>query len=198
MLKVSWDRASLSEQSFVEQTQLLSEAPVEGFVPQIDVTVAVALLIDRAAETKVIASQVLHMLLTGRVGDKSSWVPVRNRIAKILKGLSKYSAKSPVLFSPQSAQQRLGSAFYLPSAISYSDILTHHQQKQAEASGSRGSSKNTLKCCHAVLCLSSYSPIFFHTSLYPSILNCSGIFPSSSRAGSKRQLYLGQHKRSFV
>ena len=112
---MSWDRASLSEQSFVEQTQLLSEAPVEGFVPQIDVTVAVALLIDRAAETKVIASQVLHMLLTGRVGDKSSWVPVRNRIAKILKGLSKYSAKSPVLFSPQSAQQRLGSAFYLPS-----------------------------------------------------------------------------------
>ena len=115
MLKVSWDRASLSEQSFAEQTQLLSEAPMEGFVPQVDVTVAIALLIDRAAATKTIASQVLRILLTGRVSDKISWAPVRNRNTKILKGLSKYSAKSPVLFSPQSAQQRLGSAFNLPS-----------------------------------------------------------------------------------
>jgi hypothetical protein len=86
---MSWEAASLSERSFVEQTQLLSEAPVDGFVPQINVTVAITLLIDWAAATKTIASQVLYMLLTGHVGDKSSWAPVRNRSAKILKGLSK-------------------------------------------------------------------------------------------------------------
>ena len=43
---MSWESASFSEQSFVEQTELLSEAPVEGFVPQINVAVAVALLVD--------------------------------------------------------------------------------------------------------------------------------------------------------
>jgi hypothetical protein len=105
------------------------------------VTVAVALLIDRAAETKMIASQVLRMLLTGRVGDKNTWVPVRNRMAKIQREIAKYSGQVQSRFSPPSVEQRLGSAFYLPPATSYSDIRTHHQQTQAEASGSRGSPK---------------------------------------------------------
>ena len=91
-----WDKTSLSERSFFEQTQLLNEAPMKGFVPQIDVTVAVDLLIERAAETKMIASQVLHMLLTGRVGDKNSWVPVRNRMAKIQREIAKYSDQGTV------------------------------------------------------------------------------------------------------
>ena len=76
---MSWDRASPSERCFFERTQLLSEAPVEGFVSQIDVAVAVAVLIDRAAETKMIASKVLHMLLIGHVGDKIACFKVKSR-----------------------------------------------------------------------------------------------------------------------
>jgi hypothetical protein len=141
LLKVSWDRASLSERSFIEQTQLLSEAPMEGFVPQIDVTVAVALLIDRAAETKMIVSQVLHMLLTGRVGDKIACSKVKSRMAKTQKGLKKYSSQAQSRFSPPSVEQRLESAFYLPPATSYPEVLTHSQQAKADSSATVGKVK---------------------------------------------------------
>jgi hypothetical protein len=115
---------------------------MEGFVPQINVTVAVALLIDRAAATKMIASQVLHMLLTGRVGDKIACSKVKNRLAKIQNGLAKYAAQSQSKFSPPSVEQRLGSAFYLPPATAYADIRTKRQQTQAEDSGTRDSPKS--------------------------------------------------------
>ena len=101
---MSWDRASPSERSFFERTQLLSDASVKGFVSQTDVAVAVAVLIDRAAETKIIASKVLHMLLIGHVGDKIACFKVKSRLAKIQKGLAKYSGQMQSRFSPQSVQ----------------------------------------------------------------------------------------------
>jgi hypothetical protein len=89
-VKQSWLEASLSERGIMENTRMLSKAPDQSFVSQIDVTVGVAILIDSAASTNGIAVQVLHLLLTGRVGDKISWGPVRSRLCNIKKGLVKY------------------------------------------------------------------------------------------------------------
>ena len=66
----SWSGASLYERSIVAKIRLLTGAPEEGSVGQIQVTVAVALLVDSAAMSSGIAVQVLSMLLTGRIGDK--------------------------------------------------------------------------------------------------------------------------------
>ena len=55
MEKVSWRGASLYERSIVTKVRLLNEAPEVGFAEQIQVTVAVALLVDSAAMNSGIA-----------------------------------------------------------------------------------------------------------------------------------------------
>ena len=72
MAKVSWREASLYERSIVTKIRLLKDAPKEGFAEQIQVTMAVALLVDSAAMSSGIAVRVLSMLLTGRIGDKGA------------------------------------------------------------------------------------------------------------------------------
>ena len=66
MAKVSWREASLYERSIVTKIRLLKDAPEEGFAEQIQVTMAVALLVDSAAMNSGIAVRVLSMLLTDR------------------------------------------------------------------------------------------------------------------------------------
>jgi hypothetical protein len=135
-----WVGASLSERSIVEYTRVLCEAPDACFASQIHVTVAVAMLIDSAASTNNIAVRVLHLLLTGRVGDKISWTPVRLRLAKIKQGLVKYSIQPQAQYSPQSVR-RLDLAFYQPIATSFPEIKTHFQQAKADASAARRHSR---------------------------------------------------------
>jgi hypothetical protein len=132
-LKASLRLASSFERNVCEKTRLLTGAPEEGFIGRKHVTLAVTLMIDWAAATNLIASQVLHMLLTGSVGDKDSWTKVRSRLSKIKKGLSGYSSKRESFYSSVSLDQRLGSPFWLPPATSYPDIKTHAQQAKADA-----------------------------------------------------------------
>jgi hypothetical protein len=62
--KESWRGASLYERSIVTKTRLLKDAPEKGFSEQIQVTVAVALMVDSAAMNSGIAVRVISMLLT--------------------------------------------------------------------------------------------------------------------------------------
>jgi hypothetical protein len=138
LLRESWSGASPQERTICQKTKLLSDSPKEGFVAQIHVTVSVALLIDWAAATNILAVQVLHLLLTGCVGGQVALTQVRSRLAKIKKGLAKLSICSSSTFSPLSLRQRLDSAFYLPIGTSYPDIRTHSQQAKAEGSNPLG------------------------------------------------------------
>lgn len=141
LLNEAWSETSPQERTICEKTLKLSSAPKEGFAAQIDVTVAIALLIDWAAQSNIIAAQVLHMLLTGCVGDKVAWAAVRLRLAGIKKGLAKISRQSKSLYSPLSVKQRLLSTFWLPNGTSYPDIRTHTQQIKVDASASHGAMK---------------------------------------------------------
>ena len=130
--------ASLCEREIFNKTRLLKDTPEEGFATQIQVTVAVALLVDSAAISNGVAVGVLSMLLTGRIGDKGADGKVRNRLASMKRGLLKFTTKRQEKYSPGSVQQRLESAFFLPPATSYPEILTHIQQAKANASATAG------------------------------------------------------------
>ena len=96
------------------------------------------MLVDSAAINNGVAVGVLSMLLTGRIGDKGADGKVRNRLASIKRGLLKFTTKRQEKYSPGSVQQRLESAFFLPPATSYPEILTHIQQAKANASAAVG------------------------------------------------------------
>ena len=147
LAKESWRGASLCEREIFKKTRLLKDAPEQGFAKQIQVTVAVALMVDLAAINNVVAVEVLSMLLTGRVGDKVVDKKVRNRLGCIKKGVSKFANKRQEVYSPRSVQQRLESAFFLPPATSYPEILTHAQQAKADSSATVGKA----------ICLTSYT-----------------------------------------
>jgi len=132
-LKAALRLASSFERTICAKTRLLTVAPEEGFTFQIHVTLAVALLIDWAAATNTIALQVLHMLLTGSVGDKANWAKVRNRLSNIKRGLAGYTSQRESFFSSASVDQRLGSSFWLSAATSYPAIKSHAQQAKADA-----------------------------------------------------------------
>ena len=133
LLKASLRLGSSFERSVCEKTRQLTGAPQDSFIGQIHVTLAVTLMIDWAAATNLIASQVLHMLLTGSVGDKDSWTNVRSRLSRIKKILSGYSSKRESFYSSVGLNQRLGSPFWLPPATPYPDIKAHAQQAKADA-----------------------------------------------------------------
>jgi hypothetical protein len=126
--------------SICEKTLALKDAPEEVFTCQTDVTVAVALLIDWAVASNLVASKVLSMLLTGHVGEQGAWSQVRTRLANIKKGLAKISGQYKAKFSQRSVEQRLVSSFWLPLATSYPDVRTHAQQAKIDAAASRGAS----------------------------------------------------------
>ena len=138
LAKESWRGASLCERGIFDKTRLLKDTPEKGFAAQIQVTVAVALLVDSAAINNSVAVGVLSMLLTGRVGDKVVDGKVRNRLASIKRGVSKFANRQQEAYSPGSVQQRLESAFFLPPATSYPEILTHVQHAKAGSSAPLG------------------------------------------------------------
>jgi hypothetical protein len=119
----------------------MTDAPKEGFASQIVVTVSIALLVDWAATSNLIAAKVLCMLLTGRVGDEGDWSQVRKRLGNIKKGVAKHALQPAGYFSPQSVKQRLESPFWMPLATSYPNIMTHDQQAKADAPVTSGQSK---------------------------------------------------------
>jgi hypothetical protein len=141
LVKQSWGAVSSHVRTICEGTLVLKDAPKEGFTYQLHVTVAIALLIDSAATSNLIAAQVLSMLLTGRVGDQSAWTQVRTRLANIKKGLAKIVSQPASKYSSRSVEQRLEAPFWLPLATAYPGILTHAQQAKAGASATSGQSK---------------------------------------------------------
>ena len=142
MAKVSWREASLYERSIVTKIRLLKDAPEEGFAEQIQVTVAVALLVDSAAMGSGIAVQVLSMPLTGRIGDKGGSSKIRNRLSSIKKGISKIANHPQCAYSSRSVKRRLESPFFLPPATSCPEVLTHFQQAKADSSATVGKAKS--------------------------------------------------------
>ena len=87
LAEVSWGRASLSERSFVERTEVLGEATEEGYELQIDVTAHAA--------RHMVRWRLEHLLpcLSG-----AEYLEFRNRLAK-------YSCRSQSRLSLQSAEQ---------------------------------------------------------------------------------------------
>lgn len=117
LLKVFWGRASPSERSFVERTEVLGEATEEGYELQIDVTAQLQWskwLPSRAAHAArhMVRWRLEHLLpcLSG-----AEYLEFRNRLAK-------YSCRSQSRLSLQSAEQLLESAFDMPVATSYPDL----------------------------------------------------------------------------
>ena len=80
MAKESLRGATLYERSIVTKTRLLKDVSEKGFAEQIQVTVAVALMVDSAAMNSGIAVRVLSLLLTGRVGDTQACTKIQNRL----------------------------------------------------------------------------------------------------------------------
>ena len=141
MVKESWRGASLYERSIVAKIQLLQGEPEDGFVEQIQVTVAAALLVNSAAINSGIAVKVLSMLLTGRIGDKEACTKIRNRLTNLKRGISKIVNRSQIDFSSGSVKRRLESPFFLPPATSYPEVLTHTQQAKADSPATVGKVK---------------------------------------------------------
>ena len=142
MAKMSRRKASLYERSIATKIRLLKDAPEEGFAEQIQVTMAVALLVDSAVMNSGIAVRVLGMLLTGRIGDKGVCTKIQNRLASIKKGVSKIVNSSQSKYTSRSVERRLESPFFLPPATSYPEVLTHFQQAKADSSATVGKAKS--------------------------------------------------------
>jgi hypothetical protein len=104
----------------------LKGVPKEGFGFEVDVTVAVGLMVNHVAPSTTIAVQVLQLLLTGGVATKEA---VRKRLNKIVKGVTKEAGFPATNFSPQSVEARLKSTFWQPPP----PILTLTQQAKADA-----------------------------------------------------------------
>ena len=115
------------------KTQQLAAMPVPGFAPQTVVTVGDALLLEWAAPSSSFAVGVLQQRIAGTPGAKVDLDRVRNRLAKINKGLAKVGNRSMKWFSQQSVAQRLASPFFMPSGSSCPEVLTAAQQDKTDA-----------------------------------------------------------------
>lgn len=113
-MKESWAGASSYERAICEKTLMLKEGPKESFSEQVNVTVALALLVEWAARSNIIAVQVLSLLLTGGFGDRGACTTIQNRLASIRKGVAKYLDKPKTMYSIPSVRKRLECAFWLP------------------------------------------------------------------------------------
>ena len=117
------------------------DALEEGFEGQIQVTMAVALLVDSAVMNSGIAVRLLGMLLTGRIGDKGACTKIQNRVTRIKKGVSKIVNRPQSDYTSRSVERRLESPFFLYPATSYPEVLTHLQQAKADSSATVGKAK---------------------------------------------------------
>ena len=129
----SWDRATPDMLALCEKTKLLTALPTRGFAPQTTVAVADAILLESAAPTNGIAVAVLQQCIAGTAGAQEDLDRVRNRLAKIKKGLQKAAGFPKKDFSPESVALRLASPFVLAPGTAYLPILTVSQQAKANA-----------------------------------------------------------------
>ena len=110
---------------------LLTKDPEPGFADHTYVTVADALLVGAALRQKP-ASQVLHQMLYGGVGDDRGWRKVLNRLVKVSEPLQKIGRKSESYYSARSIDERLRASFIM-NGKSYPKILTAVQQAALDA-----------------------------------------------------------------
>jgi hypothetical protein len=115
------------------KTKQLTEAPENGFAPQMFVTVADALLVDSAAASNTVAVAVLHQCIAGTAGRQGDLDRVRKRLAYVLKGLKKVASQPVNRYSPESVAQRLASPFFMPDATAHPEFRTTVQQAKADA-----------------------------------------------------------------
>jgi hypothetical protein len=115
------------------KTKQLTEAPENGFAPQMFVTVADALLVDSAAASNTVAVAVLHQCIAGTAGRQGDLDRVRKRLASVLKGLKKVASQPVNRYSPESVAQRLASPFFMPDATAHPEFRTTVQQAKADA-----------------------------------------------------------------
>ena len=129
----SWDRATPGMLALYEKTKLLTALPTRGFAPHTTVTVADAILLESAALTNGVAVAVLQQCIAGTAGTQEDLNRVRNRLAKIKRGLHKESRLSKKEFSPESVAERLASPFFLAPGTVYLPILTVAEQAKTSA-----------------------------------------------------------------
>ena len=98
-------------------------------VPRIDVTLAVALLVDWAAQSNIAAVRVLHQLLEGTLGGDKDFQKVKKRLQYVKTKLKTYTMAEKA-YSPESTNARLLSNFYLPDPP---PLLTLKQQWKCDA-----------------------------------------------------------------
>jgi len=110
---------------------LLTKDPEPGFADHTYVTVADALLVGAALRQKT-ASQVLHQMLYGGVGDARGWQKVLNRLVKVSEPLQKIGRKSESYYSARSIDERLRASFIMDGKP-YPKILTAVQQAALDA-----------------------------------------------------------------
>ena len=138
LLRYAWELAPPELRELSGKTKQLAAMPEHGFTPQMRVTVVDALVLEWAATSSSVAAScaaagVLHQRITGTPGTKVDFERVRNRLAKINKGLAKAVCNPRMRYSLKSVARRLESPFYLPTATSYPEFLTVVQQDKADA-----------------------------------------------------------------
>ena len=111
----SWGSAPREMRELYLKTKQLKTKPETGFAPQMNVTVADALLIDSAAASNTVAVAVLQQRIAGTAGHQEDLARVRKRLAHVLKGLKKVVCNMEKLYSPESVAKRLASPFFLPA-----------------------------------------------------------------------------------
>ena len=85
----SWGYAPREMRELYLKTKQLKTKPETRFTPQMNVTVADALLIDSAAASNTVAVAVLQQRIAGMAGHQEDLARVRKRLAHVLKGLKK-------------------------------------------------------------------------------------------------------------
>ena len=144
LIRLSWEKASLSLQGVCGKTKQLKLAPGADFATQMTVTVGDALLIEWAATSSSLAVHVLQQLMAGTPGTKDDLDKIRLRLAKIKRKLAKPASHSN-WYSLRSVALRLGSPFFLPNGTSYPEILTVAQQAKADAANAKAISARSCK-----------------------------------------------------
>ena len=123
--------ASPATLELCDNAVLLTKDPEPGFADHTYVTVADALLVGAALRQKT-ASQVLHQMLYGGVGDARGWQKVLNRLVKVSEPLQKIGRKSESYYSARSIDERLRASFIMDGKP-YPKILTAVQQAALDA-----------------------------------------------------------------
>ena len=90
----------------------LRDVPKDGLEHKLAATVATALMVNQVAPSTTVAVCVLHLLLTGAVGDAAAHAAVQMRLSKIVKGVFREASGPKGRFSPQGVLMKLGSCYH--------------------------------------------------------------------------------------